>query len=373
MKEVSIEINHDCALKCIFCSSSADHPSPSGELNFDTIKNIIDDAVACEAAVVSLSGGEPLLYKDIFSIMEYCRQLNLKVALYTSGVLFSGNEHRIPVDFHIWEKIHNLLGDYFTAIFDFQSCNAKNAELLYDVEDSFPIVIKSIKNAISKNIQCEIHFVPLKPNYKEIPDVLKFCKDIGIKKVSFLRFVPQGRGAENVDKLDLNTEEFFELQQILYEAINTYGSDYIRLGHPIDFLFCIDRKCEITSCRGGSDAPLILPDGSVHMCPAWKDIKSLQAGNIFDKNLKDIWETSNFYVEFRKLIEQPSLIEGLCRTCSLLPQCKGGCTAQRILLFKRLNIPFPKAMYLSPDPVCPLINNYTLKNKIQLNNDNRSE
>jgi len=368
MQEVSIEITHDCALKCIFCSSSADHPSPLGELTFEAIKNIIDDAVACEATVVSLSGGEPLLHKDIFSIMDYCRQLNLQVVLYTSGVIFNESEQRVPVDLHIWKKIYNLLGDYFTAIFDFQSCNAKNAELLNDVENSFTIIIESIKNAISINIQCEIHFVPVKQNYTEIPDVLKFCKNIGIEKISFLRFVAQGRGAENIDKLNLATEDFFELQQILYTAINIYGNNFIRLGHPIDFLFCIDRHCKITSCRGGTDAPLILPDGSVHICPALKDLKSMQAGNIFDKRLKDIWETSDYYIEFRKSVNQPSLIEGLCKSCSLLSQCKGGCTAQRILLFKQLNIPFPEVMYLSPDPVCPLVNNYTLKNKVQLDN-----
>lgn len=365
MKEVSIEITHDCALKCIFCSSSAEHPSPLGELSFEAIKSIIDDAVSCGATIVSISGGEPLLHKEIFPILTYCNELNLQIALYTSGVLFDKAEQRTAIDRLTWNRMHDLLQGNLTVIFDVQSCDVKNVEILNDVKNSFQIIIKSINNAIQENIACEIHVVPMKQNYKEILKILKFCKELGIKKVSFLRFVPQGRGVENIDKLSLSAEEFFELQGILYNAIKTFGADFIRLGHPIDFLFSVDSQCEITPCRGGTDAPLVLPNGDVHMCPAWKNLKKLKAGNIFSSGLKSVWETSDFYSKFRELTEQTSLIKGPCKDCSLLPRCKGGCTAQRILLFDNLNIPFPEIMYLSPDPICPLLNNYALQKKLR--------
>jgi radical SAM protein with 4Fe4S-binding SPASM domain len=373
MQEVSIEITHDCALKCIFCSSSADHPSTLGELTLDEIKHIIDDAVSCGASIVSISGGEPLLYKNIFSVLEYCRDLKLRVSMYTSGVLFDNDTKRIAVDSSIWKQLGELLEDKLTVIFDFQSCNEKISEYLSDASDSSSLIINSITNAINENIFCEIHVVPMKQNFKEIPDILNFCKKIGIKKVSFLRFVPQGRGAENIDKLELSATEFFELQNILYNAINEFDQDFIRLGHPIDFLFCIDQQCKINPCRGGTDAPLILPNGDIHMCPAWKNLKQFKAGNIADKGLKAVWEKSDFYLKFRELVDNTQLIEGLCKKCRFLEKCKGGCVAQRILLFERLNITFPEVMYLSPDPDCPIINNFTLLNKLQFEDDNINE
>jgi len=103
------------------------------------------------------------------------------------------------------------------------------------------------------------------------------------------------------------------------------------------------------------------------MCPAWKDLKTLKAGNVLiDEGLKNIWEKSDFYNEFRKSINNVELIDGLCKKCLLLDKCKGGCTAQRILLYDQLDISFPNVMYFSPDPMCPLVNNYSLINSFQL-------
>lgn len=372
MKEISIEITHDCALKCIFCSSSAEHPSPLGELSLDKIKSIIDESILCGADTISISGGEPLLHRDIYEILCYCKQYNLNILLYCSGLIFDKHENRISVSKSFWKSLFTLLGDNITVIFDVQSCQKENAEFLNDIEDSFELIIESIKNAISVGLICETHIVPMKQNFKEIPSILEYCKSIGISKVSFLRFVPQGRGVDNLELLNLSEEEFLELQTILYEMKNKYDENFIRLGHPIDFLFCIDKKTEITPCRGGNDAPLVLPNGDVHMCPAWKQLKHLRAGNVFDNGLKEIWQESEFYIKFRELIDKPDLIQGQCGACKQLDKCKGGCTAQRILLFEKLNIVFPDIMYLSPDPYCPLVNNYNLKNSFEESNDKKT-
>ncbi len=365
MKEISIEITHDCALKCIFCSSSAEHPSPLGELSLQKVKEIIDDAIYCGAELVSISGGEPLLHKDILNILSYCEACGLEVYLYSSGVVFDDNDHRKSVEKDFWSVLYSLLGKKLTVIFDVQACYKQAVEYLNDVKDSFELIIESIKNAKTVGINCEIHIVPMKQNYKEIPQILYFCKNIGISRVSFLRFVPQGRGIENKELLNLSDEEFYELQIILYNGVKKYGKDFIRLGHPIDFLFCVDGNCEISSCRGGTDAPLVLPNGDVHMCPAWKQLKHLRAGNIFENSLREIWNNSEFYVKFRELVNNTDLIRGLCKNCDYLQQCKGGCTAQRILLFDKLNLDFPDVMYLSPDPYCPLVNNYEIKKKLK--------
>lgn len=49
----------------------------------------------------------------------------------------------------------------------------------------------------------EVHYIPMRPNYKEIEDILEIC-DIGeIDRISVLRFVPQRRRRENREKLTL--------------------------------------------------------------------------------------------------------------------------------------------------------------------------
>ena len=199
------------------------------------------------------------------------------------------------------------------------------------------------------------------PNFNYLFDIADFAEKIGLAKLSFLRFVPQGRGSENIKNLLLSPNQFIELQYIMLRLQNDSKERkrnlQFRLGDPINFTFLFDHSQPIIHCRGGIDAPLILPNGDVHMCPAWKNLQHLKAGNITEKSLITIWESSPFYMNFRKfIINARKQITGACKDCAWLIYCKGGCTAQRIL-FNGNNIPFPCCMNISPDPLCPLINN----------------
>lgn len=360
MKELSLEITHDCALKCIFCSSSADHPSPHGELPLSKVKDLIKDASALGATTISISGGEPFLYEALVETILYCQSLGLEVLLYTSGIIFDDMGNRISINRQKWLEIKVAI-EHITIIFDLQSHIKENVERLNSIEGSYILIIESIRNAVECGLNCECHIIPTKINTNDLLQFVTFCKDIGLSKVSFLGFVSQGRGESNEKQLLLEPEEFLELQKTLLVIKEKYP-DFIRLGHPIDFLFAVDSECEITHCRGGIDAPLILPNGNVHVCPAWKCFDSYVAGNIFEKDLKDIWNHSEYFTEFRKIVNESQLINGLCSKCEFLAKCRGGCTAQRILSFKKLKFPFPDVMYTSPDPECPLVHNFEILN-----------
>lgn len=363
MQELSLEVTHDCALECIFCSSSAKHPSADGELTLEKVKELITDAFNLGAKVISISGGEPFLYKSLFEVLSFCEHLKLKVLLYTSGIIFDDNGCRISINQQKWIELSSIIKD-ITVIFDLQSHKKDVVEKLNSIADSYEIILKSINTAIDCGINCECHIVPMKANVKDLFEFVSFCKEIGLSRVSFLRFVPQGRGEENIDQLSLEAAEFLQLQYTL-SRIKSEFSDFVRLGHPIDFLFTINSKCDVTYCRAGFDAPLVLPNGNVHVCPAWKCFDNYVAGNIFDNPLADIWNNSEYFIQFRKVINEPQMLGGICCKCEFLSSCRGGCTAQRILAFKKLNISFPEIMYTSPDPECPLVHNFELINYLK--------
>lgn len=68
---VTIETSMACNLKCRYCSNKAGKPLPN-ELSLEEIKNDIDQALELGArSVVFIGGGEPLLYKHIFELIEY--------------------------------------------------------------------------------------------------------------------------------------------------------------------------------------------------------------------------------------------------------------------------------------------------------------
>ena len=181
----------------------------------------------------------------------------------------------------------------------------------------------------------------------------------GFDEVRFLRFVPQGRGADI--NLFNNTDEFSEISISIRNILKMAPCSpktKISLGHPINFLFLTgDEKLypeEYHYCRGGKDAPLILPDGTVSMCPAWKNLTKFSAGNIYETDFENIWDSGHFQV-FRKFISEGYLkIHGACGICQHLQCCRGKCVAQRLLVAQNIlpDASLEELLVVSPDPQC---------------------
>src|SRR3972149_331006 len=76
-----------CNLACMHCYSiSADIDFP-GELQTGEVLAVMDDLKAFKVRALILSGGEPLLRKDIFDIADRAKALGFYTALSTNGTL----------------------------------------------------------------------------------------------------------------------------------------------------------------------------------------------------------------------------------------------------------------------------------------------
>ena len=249
-----------------------------------------------------------------------------------------------------------------------QGHNKRLIERINNLPGSFEMIEETIRNIFTVGIPLGANVVPFKLNYKCLPDIVKYCRNKAFTEVNFLRFVPQGRGS-NCHYFNTR-REVAEINQsianILQDNNKCEDPIDIRLGHPINFLFLTGKEKlylrePLHYCRGGTDAPLILPNGDVSMCPAWKNLKEFSAGNIYEKNFTDIWESRYFRI-FRDFINlKYRELKEPCRKCIHLNICRGKCVAQRILEQKELgnNAPLEELIYFAPDPQCfkGLVNN----------------
>ncbi len=77
-------ITNRCNYRCVYCDRWEDD---TDELTGDTVRKIIDEIKSCGTRVVIFGGGEPLLYEDIGSVINYCRDRGIYVGINTNGSL----------------------------------------------------------------------------------------------------------------------------------------------------------------------------------------------------------------------------------------------------------------------------------------------
>src|SRR3990170_179663 len=86
-KWIAWEVTRRCNLKCIHCRSSSAIDSPEGIFTTEESFRLIDDISGFAKPVIVLSGGEPLLRKDLFDIARYGTDKGLRMCIATNGTL----------------------------------------------------------------------------------------------------------------------------------------------------------------------------------------------------------------------------------------------------------------------------------------------
>ncbi|MBD3212679.1 MAG: radical SAM protein, partial [Candidatus Lokiarchaeota archaeon] len=265
-KELLIEICNKCFLNCKFCSSRANN-SKCQFLEFNTIKKIIKDAKELNVSVVQLSGGEPFTHPYFNKICKLITNNNLKFIVYTSGNI-EKDKYLNPISSKILKKLKK--SNVSKLRFNLQSSVRSIHNYLTDTK-SFDNSIESIKRATNLGIECEIHMIPLKQNYKEIKNALDYFLKLKISKVKFLRFVAHGRGLSSVNELKLEQNEYNELIRnfIILKGI---FKDFIEIGSAFNDpeekgIQKLCRKCQI-----GKNKIVITPDSKVYPCVSTKNL-----------------------------------------------------------------------------------------------------
>ena len=118
-------------------------------------------------------------------------------------------------------------------VFDIQAYEANTDSFLMGRnEQARQALLKSLLDASFEELNIDIHFIPMKTNYKEISDILELLEIAEVKQLSLLNFLPQGRGRINAEELLMTNNEKKEFFKILKEARKKFSGN-IRIGIPL--------------------------------------------------------------------------------------------------------------------------------------------
>lgn len=329
LNEIKMEVTHACVLRCKHCSSLA-FDKCLRQMDWDECHRVLSEAAKMGVKEVAFSGGEPLLWKPLQDAVSFASGNGMNVFLYTTG--------NAPNAFDIFERLK--ASGLSRVMFSLYGPDKERHDAVTMVKGSFEMTLASVRKCLSFGLDVEFHFVPMPQNYGELTAVALLGRELGTSRVSVLRLVPQGRGADG--QMQLGHDQNLELRDSIIELRNK-GFD-IRTGSPYNFLMLREKP----QCRSGIDRLTISPDFNITPCDAFKQISSAHLGvsNNYSclkkHSLTECWENSPYLKKVRDYLTTPFAEK--CRGCSSLKKCLSGCMAQKYYAHGSL--------VKTPDPMC---------------------
>ncbi len=294
-----------CNLNCRHCGSDCfkeskhqDMPLEDFLSALDTIENVPENFT------VVLTGGEPLLRKDIELCGREIRKRNMRWSMVSNGYLYTEEKHIALLNAGMGALTISLDG-------------LKNSHnWLRNNDKSFDRAAAAISLAASSSrLNFDVVTCVNKVNFSELESIKAFLISKNVKAWRLFTIIPIGR-AKNDPNMFLSNEEFRKLMEFIAQE---------RRKNEIDIKFSCEGyvgkyewKVRDSGffCRAGINIGSILIDGSISACPNID--RSFAQGNIYNDNFYEIWNTK--YQVFRN---RSWTKIGQCKKCKDYSKCTG--------------------------------------------------
>jgi len=341
-KWIAWETTQRCNLRCVHCRCSSDLEASEGDFTTDEGKRLIDDIVDFCSPVLVLSGGEPLLRKDIFELARYGTDKGLRMCMATNGTL---------IDDGVCEQM-KVSGIRIVSL----SLDGSTAEIhdnFRDCAGSFDGIIRGAKTLKEHGIEFIINSSFTKRNKHDIADVFRVAKSLGATAWYMFMIVPTGRGEEIMSEL-ISKEDYEEILEWHYQQEKnenellmrpTCAPHYYRLVPQLAKKEGIkfERRSLKFSTGGGKGC---IAAQSICLIDCFGNVKPCSyfhksAGNVKEEKFRDIWENAPLFHDLRNFKEY----KGKCGSCEYINVC-GGCRARADAVY---------GDYMAEEPFCNYI------------------
>jgi len=310
---------HACNLNCLYCSfRGGDLPTnpAADELDTKGALHVVDEIYNFGATWFGLSGGEPLMRKEIFEPIKHARDLGMKVSMISNGFFVKGKTYDKLVKEEVMTSI---------SVDGSEEAQDKLRGKGY-YKTALSAMHKLSKGGI---LDCLVTTVTT-INLKEIDHLVDLAEEYSAKRVVIHNYVPVGSGKYNVE-LAPSPEQYEWLWNHifdLYQAnkgkvdIKVYSPFYARVVKQRGLFNFWDWYTNdfLGRCTIDGHYVSISPNGDVKPCGFNEHLK---LGNLKEKSLKEIWDelqADEFYLKFR----DRSNLKGKCGICEYREIC-GGC------------------------------------------------
>ena len=291
-----LDLTYRCNERCVHCY--LDHHD-HGEMTTAEIKDLLDQMAEAGVFYLTISGGEIMMRRDFFEILEHARLRTFCIKLKTNGILIRKQEADRIKALGV-ESVQVSIYSHIPEVHD----------AITKLPGSLVQSIEAIRRLRAHGIQVTIANVLMVQNVNDFEGVRALAAELGAKFTMDPTITPMMDGDRAV--LDLNVDEaalreVFRNQSLVVGDIEEICAPPLGPG---------EEDMDQLPCSAGHTACYVSPYGDVYPCVQFP----LPSGNVRRTRFIDIWRDSP------QLNEVRAITLGDMPTCS---KCTHGATCSR--------------------------------------------
>ena len=326
-------ITGKCNYNCLHCFNAADNAPLMSEFTLEDAEKLISEAEQCGINAVTVTGGEPMLHKNFFDIVEglyahgmYVQELNTN-GFYINDETLSrlkeiDNDIRIKISFdgighHDW--LRNRMG----------------AE-----QDALRAIRLCVGYGFFTQVQTNVH----RKNIDSLLSTAERMDEMGVEHMRIIRTTEAPRWLKNADGATLGIGEYYErmfefLQAYrqkehrmsidIWQVAQAYPASKSYRARPVE---CAEGEYRdsIPVCRGNRGMVSIDANGDAvpcHQVSGYYAAHGMHIGNVKRQSLQSMLQTGKYIDEVCATLGQLKSVNETCASCKYFPYCAGGCRA----------------------------------------------
>jgi len=319
---IALNLTERCNLACEHCYLDAKvlKEGAVDELGTDDLKRVLGEiAEVGPEAMVVLTGGEPMLRRDLPELARHASGLGLMVVVGTNGMLLRP------------DRIRELQDAGVAGVgISVDSLNPDHHDDFRGKKGAWIKTMQGIDACKGVGMPFQIHFSATDETADEIDDMVAFARNAGAMVLNVFFMVCTGRGEkysgispEKYDRvLRRVAKAAKEEKRLMVRAKCAPHFKRIAIEMDPDWPITAAHGYDAGGCIAATRYARITPTGDVTPCPYMEN----SAGSVKDQSFAKIWQDAPVLNELRA----PKL-EGRCGVCEFQILC-GGCRARPLAM-----------------------------------------
>ena len=322
-----------CNFNCLHCFNAADNAPLMSEFSWDEAQKLIDEAQRCGINAFTLTGGEPMLHKHFFDIVEsiyahgmYVRELNTNGHFITTESLARlkavDGDIRIKISFdglghHDWLR------------------NRKGAE-----QEALRAIRLSIGAGFFTQVQTNVH----RGNLDTLAETAEMMDGMGVEHMRIIRTTEAPRWLQNADGATLGIAEYYDrmaefsytyaqkphrMSVDIWQYATLYPAEQAYRARPVEYAEGEFRN-SFPVCRGNRGMVSVDADGELvpcHQMSGYCKGHGMHIGNVKERGLQPFLQSGAYLGEVCATLGALAQHNEKYASCRYFRYCAGGCRA----------------------------------------------